>query len=77
MAPFASYILHKLNVEWMLRGIVALNIFQMAYFNLKSPTWEKAAWSGGASVLLFAIFWFSLAHIAKQTERQKLEANTS
>ena len=77
MAPFGSYILHKLNVEWMLRGIVALNIFQMAYFNLKSPTWEKAAWSGGASVLLFAIFWFSLAHIAKQTERQGLEANTA
>lgn len=77
MAPFGSYILHKLNVEWMLRGIVALNIFQMVYFNLKSPTWEKVAWSGGASVLLFAIFWFSLAHIAKQTARQKLEANTA
>lgn len=70
MAPFGSYILHKLNVEWMLRGIVALNIFQMAYFNLKNPTWEKLAWSCGCSVILFAIFWFSLARIVKQTQRQ-------
>lgn len=76
MAPFGSYILHKLNVEWMLRGIVALNIFQMGYFNLKSPTWEKLAWSAGFSIILFAIFWFSLAHIARQTERQRLAADT-
>lgn len=77
MAPFGSYILHRLNVEWMLRGIVALNIFQMAYFNLNAPTWEKLAWSAGASMLLFAIFWFSLAHIAKQTERQRLETESA
>ena len=77
MAPFGSYILHKLNVEWMLRGIVALNIFQLGYFNLKNPSWEKLAWSSGFSIALFAIFWFSLAHIARQTERQRLatEAN--
>ena len=66
------YILHKLNVEWMLRGIVALNIFQLGYFNLKNPSWEKLAWSSGSSVVLFAIFWFSLAHIARQTERQRI-----
>lgn len=75
MAPFGSYILHKLKVEWMLRGVVALNIFQMAYFNLNRPSWEKLAWSGGASIVLFVIFWFSLARIARQTERQRLESN--
>lgn len=69
MAPFGSYILHKLNVEWMLRGIVALNIFQMAYFNLKNPSWEKFLWSSGFSIVLFAVFWLSLAHIARQTAR--------
>lgn len=74
MAPFGSYILHKLNVEWMLRGIVALNAFQMVYFNWNSPTWEKLAWSCGCSVILFAIFWFSLAHIVQQNERQRLAA---
>jgi len=77
MAPFGSYILHKLNVEWMLRGIVALNIFQMAYFNLNNPSWEKLAWSSGFSIVLFAIFWSSLAHITRQTERQRLAAESA
>ncbi len=77
MAPFGSYILHKMHVEWMLRGIVALNIFQLAYFNLKNPSWEKFAWSSGFSVVLFAIFWFSLAHIARQTERRRLAAEAN
>lgn len=77
MAPLGSYILHRLNVEWMLRGIVALNIFQMVYFNLKSPTWAKLAWSGGASMILFAIFWFSLAHIAKHAAHPGLERGSS
>ena len=71
MAPFGSYILHKLNVEWMLRGIVALNIFQLAYFNIKNPSLEKLAWSGAFSTVLFAIFWFSLGHIARETERRR------
>ncbi|MBU2033978.1 MAG: sulfite exporter TauE/SafE family protein [Alphaproteobacteria bacterium] len=71
MAPLGSYILHKLNVEWMLRGIVALNLFQLTYFNWKDPSWEKLAWSGGFSIALFAVFWFSLAHIARQTERER------
>lgn len=70
MAPLGSFILHRLNVEWMLRGIVALNIFQMAYFNLKSPSWEKLVWSSGFSIVLFAIFWFSLARLARQTGQE-------
>lgn len=75
MAPLGSHILHRLNVEWMLRGIVALNIFQMGYFNLKDPSWEKFAWSSGCSIVLFAIFWLSLAHLARQTERERLAAD--
>ena len=69
MAPFGSYILHKLNVEWMLRGIVALNIFQIGYFNFKNPSVEKFACSAVFSLTLFAIFWCSLAHMARQRER--------
>ncbi|WP_448660082.1 TSUP family transporter [Sphingomonas sp. CJ99] len=65
MAPFGSHILARLNVEWMLRGIVALNIFQLGYFNLKNPSLEKLAWSGAASALLFALFWFSLTRLAR------------
>jgi uncharacterized membrane protein YfcA len=71
MAPFGSYILGKLNVEWMLRAIVALNIFQLTYFNIKNPGWEKFAWSAGFSIILFAIFWLSLALIAQQTEQRR------
>jgi uncharacterized membrane protein YfcA len=75
MAPFGSYILQKVNVEWMLRGVVALNILQMAYFNLKSPTWEKFLWSTGFSIILFVMFWLSLAHITKQkSDRQAANA---
>ncbi|WP_432768000.1 MAG: sulfite exporter TauE/SafE family protein [Sphingopyxis sp.] len=65
MAPFGSYVLSRLNVEWMLRAIVALNIFQMLYFNGKDPSLEKLAWSGGFSLVLFAIFWLSLARLAR------------
>lgn len=66
MAPFGSYILSKLNVEWMLRGIVLLNIFQMAYFNLKAPTLAKLGYSAGFSAILFMVFWFTLARLARQ-----------
>lgn len=65
MAPFGSYILSRLNVEWMLRGIVLLNIFQMVYFNLKSPSIEKLLVSLLFSSLLFAAFWLTLARIAR------------
>lgn len=65
MAPFGSYVLSRLNVEWMLRGIVALNIFQMLYFNIKAPSLEKFIASASFSVILFAIFWALLAHIRK------------
>lgn len=65
MAPFGSYVLGKLKIDWMLRGIVVLNIFQMGYFNLKAPTLEKFAYSLGFSVVLFAVFWLTLAHMAR------------
>lgn len=65
MAPFGSYVLSKLKIDWMLRGIVALNIFQMAYFNLKAPTPEKIMFSLGFSAVLFAVFWLTLAHMAR------------
>ena len=66
MAPFGSYILSKLNVEWMLRGVVLLNILQMAYFKLKAPSLEKLAYSAGFSAIFFMVFWFTLARLARQ-----------
>jgi uncharacterized membrane protein YfcA len=70
MAPFGSYVLSRLNVEWMLRGIVALNIFQLSYFNLRNPSVEKILWSVAFSAVLFAIFWFSLARMRSQAQPQ-------
>ncbi|MDZ4318560.1 MAG: sulfite exporter TauE/SafE family protein, partial [Phenylobacterium sp.] len=66
MAPFGSYVLSKLKIDWMLRGIVVLNIFQMVYFNLKAPTPEKVMFSLGFSAVLFAVFWFTLAHMTRR-----------
>lgn len=74
MAPFGSYILSKVNVEWMLRGVVLLNVLQMAYFNLKSPSWEKLAYSAGFSALLFIVFWATLAHMSRKTSAQALQS---
>jgi len=65
MAPFGSHVLSRLKIDWMLRGIVALNIFQMIYFNFKSPTLEKITFSLGFSAVLFAVFWLTLAHMAR------------
>ena len=65
MAPLGAFVLSRLKIDWMLRGIVVLNIFQMVYFNLKSPTLEKFAFSLGFSAVLLALFWFTLAHMAR------------
>jgi uncharacterized membrane protein YfcA len=77
MAPFGSYILAKVNVEWMLRVIVALNIFQMGYFNWKNPSLEKLFWSGAFSAILFAIFWISLDRLARARAAQNVEAGVA
>ncbi|OYQ34523.1 permease [Niveispirillum lacus] len=66
MAPFGAYILSRINVEWMLRGIVVLNIAQLAYFNLNNPSWAKAIWSGVFCVVLMAIFSLTLSRISRR-----------
>lgn len=56
MAPFGAYILSKINIEWMLKGIVILNIAQLLYFNINKPSWEKFAASLLFSCLLTFVF---------------------
>lgn len=70
MAPPGSYVLSRLRIDWMLRGIVVLNIFQMVYFNLKAPTPEKIGFSLGFSAVLFGVFWFTLAQRARDRARR-------
>lgn len=69
MAPLGSFVLTRLDVTWMLRAVVALNLFQMGYFNLRDPSLEKIALSACFSALLFALFWFTLARM-KRRDRQ-------
>lgn len=65
MAPFGAYILHRINVEWMLRGIVVLNIGQLVYFNLNNPSGAKLIWSLVFCTALLALFWLSLSRLSR------------
>lgn len=67
MAPFGAYVLHRMNVEWMLRGIVVLNIGQLVYFNLKNPSLPKIMASVVFCVILMVVFAFSLSRLARKT----------
>lgn len=54
MAPFGAYVLSKIDVEWMLKGIVVLNIGQLLYFNINRPSPEKLL----ASLLFVLVLLF-------------------
>jgi uncharacterized membrane protein YfcA len=66
MAPFGTYVLQRLNVEWMLRGIVVLNIGQLAYFNLNNPSTGKFVASALFCVVLMTLFAITLSRLAKK-----------
>jgi len=66
MAPFGAYVLHRMNVEWMLRGIVLLNVSQLLYFNLNNPSWEKFSASAIFSVVLMLTFGITLDRLARK-----------
>jgi uncharacterized membrane protein YfcA len=66
MAPFGTFILGRLNVEWMLRGIVILNIGQLAYFNLNKPSMEKFIASVVFCVILMALFAVTLSRLSRR-----------
>lgn len=65
MAPFGAYILARLHVDWMLRGIIALNIFQLVWFNSKEPSVQKLIASLVFTCILAAIFFFALRYVAR------------
>jgi MFS family permease len=56
MAPLGSFVLTRVPNEWMLRAIVALNIGQLSWFNLRAPTLEKFSWSLIFSSVLVFLF---------------------
>lgn len=66
MAPFGTYVLHRMNVEWMLRGIVFLNIGQLAYFNINKPSMGKFVASAVFCAILMTVFAMTLSRLVKR-----------
>ena len=66
MAPFGAYVLSKLHVNWMLKAIIALNIFQLMYFNIKDPKPEKMIASAVFTTILGVVFYFVLRHMSRR-----------
>ncbi|TLD72450.1 sulfite exporter TauE/SafE family protein [Phragmitibacter flavus] len=77
MAPFGAYILAKIHVDWMLKGIVALNIFQLLYFNINKPSSGKIIASLIFSAVLWWIFRTTLAKLSKQTRQQNADEKSA
>lgn len=67
MAPFGAYALSRLHVNWMLKAIIVINIFQLLYFNLTDPSAEKLTASAVFTVLLSAVFYLALRHMARKS----------
>ena len=49
----------------MLRAIIALNIFQLLYFNLSEPSRAKICASAIFTILLSLLFFWLLRHLSK------------
>ena len=76
MAPFGTHILQRMNVEWMLRGIVVLNVGQLAYFNINQPSPGKLLWSLVFSAILMTVFATTLARLVKSKESRTVGTAT-
>lgn len=72
MAPFGVYVLSRLHVNWMLRVIIVLNIFQLLYFNCKEPSLPKAVASVVFCGVLAVIFYFMLRRMASKHREANL-----
>jgi hypothetical protein len=56
----------------MLRAIIALNIFQLLYFNCKEPSVPKALASAVFCCVLAGIFYFMLKHMSSKHREANL-----
>lgn len=69
MAPFGAYILRKLHLDWMLIAVVLLAVFQMLYFNLSEPSYNKILASAVFCALFSVAFYSLLRHIRAKRSR--------
>lgn len=63
MAPLGSYVLRRVNVNWMLLAIVILDVFQLLYFNLNRPSYSKTLASAVFCAIFSAVFYFLLRYL--------------
>lgn len=75
MAPFGTYILSRIHVDWMLKGIVVLNIGQLAYFNLNKPSLPKFIASAIFCVVLMLLFQFTLSRLSRKKKEAELNSD--
>lgn len=64
MAPLGALLLTRIRVEWMLRGLVLLNLAQLLYFNVREPSAEKLLASILFSVVFAVVFVTALDRLA-------------
>lgn len=75
MAPFGAWVLQRIHVEWMIRGLVILNSLQLIYFNLREPSLARVLVSLILTLLLFMVFRWGVRNsggerkAAEQAER--------
>lgn len=67
MAPFGAYILQRVHVDWMLKGVVVLNVGQLAYFNLNKPSLGKFIASALFCAVLMLIFQAAVRRLSLKT----------
>jgi uncharacterized protein len=70
MAPFGAYALSRLHVNWMLKAIIVINIFQLLYFNCTDPSIAKFIASAIFTGLLATAFVLALGHMSNKSRRQ-------
>ena len=70
MAPFGAYALSRLHVNWMLKAIIVINIFQLLYFNCTDPSTAKIIATAIFTCLLSIAFVLALRHMSHKGHRQ-------
>lgn len=70
MAPFGAYALSRLHVNWMLKAIIVINIFQLLYFNLTDRSIAKTVASAIFTILLATAFVLALRHMSEKSRKQ-------
>jgi len=70
MAPFGAYALSRLHINWMLKTIIIINIFQLLYFNSTDPSTAKIVASATFTCSLATVFVLALRHMSNKNRKQ-------